>query len=283
MYAVKAEKKTEGAANAFKLISSFAENNRHDITMMRDVAFTLNDWKLYGKSYELSKRLILTRPAEPASYIAAAGSLVKMGNADLAMLYYDLCFLTDWDGRFDGFKLITAVEYYRLLKDIAAGKQQVLDHSFAAARLETISAYLKSEGIDADDADMMIVITWNTDNTDVDLHVREPNNEECFYSHRRTSNGGFLSNDATEGFGPEMYFMKKAVAGKYYLDIDYFSSSRVQTDTKTKILVTAYKNWGRPGEEKIQKIVALKRDNTRSNSNDDEEDKKLKNVLALEF
>ncbi len=279
---VKFEKRMEGSANAFKLISSLAETNRHDITMLRDIAFTLYNWKLYGKSYELSKRLVLTRPAEPPSYNAAAASLVKMGYTDLAMVYYDLAFFTNWDGRFDGCKLITAVEYYRLLKEVIAGRYLVQDSSFAIQRLQTINEYLQQAGVDADGADIMIVITWNTDNTDVDLHVREPNNEECYYSHPKTANGGFLSNDATEGFGPEMYFMKKAVTGKYYLDIDYFSSSRVQTDTKTKILVTAYKNWGRANEERLQKIVALKRDVKRKNSGDDA-DKILKNVVELTF
>src|SRR6185369_8409041 len=103
--------------------------------------------------------------------------------------------------RFDGFKLITAVEYYRLLKEIALGKYQVLDTSFAKNRLQTISNYLHDEGVEGNDADIMIVITWNTDNTDVDLHVREPNNQECYYQHTSTTNGGFLTNDATQGFG----------------------------------------------------------------------------------
>ena len=56
----------------------------------------------------------------------------------------------------------------------------------------------------------------------------------------------------------------------------------MQTDTKTKILVTAYKNWGRANEERLQKIVALKRDVKRKNSGDDA-DKILKNVVELTF
>jgi hypothetical protein len=282
MKTIRAEKRYEGKGDAFKLISSFAESSRADITLQRDVAFVLSDWGLDGKSYELSKRLVAVRPAEPPSYNLIANSLVKMNRIDLALIYYDLAFSTEWDERFEGFDLITAVEYYRLLKEIQQGKYKATDMSFVKARFEKVKDYLDVEGIDASDADLVIVITWNTDNTDVDLHVREPNKQECYYEHKTTSNGGFLSNDATDGFGPEMYFLKKAPAGTYSLDIDYYNSSYVQTNAKSKILVTAYKNWGRPNEQRFRKIVELKRSN-RNSVDDRDEDKTIKDVLVMKF
>jgi uncharacterized protein YfaP (DUF2135 family) len=157
---------------------------------------------------------------------------------------------------------------------------------FVKKRIETVKAFLRSNTIEAGEADLMVVITWNTDNTDVDLHVREPNNQECSYQNKRTTNGGYLTNDATDGFGPETYILTKAIPGKYQLDIDYFSSSRVQTAAKSKILVTVYKNWGRSNEELTRKVVELKsaeRKNNLRNNNDDDNDKLLKNVITLEF
>ena len=291
MNLINAEKKIEGRKNAFKLVSSFAENNRNDFTLLREVAFTLSNWNMDGKSYELLKRIMLSRPAEPPTYNQIANSLVKINNIDLAMVYYDIAFLTKWDDRFDDFNLITAVEYYKLLKAVKLGKYNVTDSVFAQKRLENLSKFLKVHGdLDADDADLMIVITWNTDNTDVDLHVIEPSGEECFYSHAKTASGGFLSNDATEGFGPEMYFLKSAPKGKYHLDVDYFSNSRVETSVKSKVLVTAYKNWGRENEERFQKIIELKRSELKSkkkkNRQDedvDENNKRAKDVLVIDF
>ena len=43
----------------------------------------------------------------------------------------------------------------------------------------------------------MIVMSWNTDRTDVDLHVTDPNREEALYSHPTTRIGGQLSRDVT--------------------------------------------------------------------------------------
>lgn len=284
--AVYQEKSMEGKADAFKVISSFAENNRADMTLLRDIAFQLSNWNLDGKAYELCKRLIAARPAEPQAYKQIASSLLKMNKTDLALVYYDIAFLTKWDGRFDGFDIINAIEYHKLLKAITQQQYPTSHMDFVNKRLATVSKFLSDEGIDAAEADLMVVITWNTDNTDVDLHVREPNNQECYYSHKTTSNGGLLTNDATEGFGPETYFIQKAPAGTYSIDIDYYSSSRVQTSARSKVFVTVYKNWGRSNEEILQKVIELKRSvpvKNRRNTDDEDEDKLLKDVFTVKF
>lgn len=34
-----------------------------------------------------------------------------------------------------------------------------------------------------------VVISWNKDDTDIDLWVTDPNNERCYYSHKETEIG----------------------------------------------------------------------------------------------
>jgi hypothetical protein len=262
------EKRWSGKEDAFKLISSFAEKNRADFTLMREVAYTLGNWNMDDRAYQLLRRIILARPAEPAAYLMIANCLIKMNKADLATIYYDLAFLNEWDDRFDGFRLIAALQYSRFLRQVINHKYFLADTSFAAGRLKEIENYLRSEGVHSHTADLMVIITWNTDNTDVDLHVREPSGEKCNYSHPKTASGGFLSNDATEGFGPEMYYLQNAPTGNYHIDIDYYSSSFVRSGTKSKILVDVYKYWGTIKEEHIQKVVELKKSKV---SNEDDE------------
>jgi hypothetical protein len=286
--AVNNEKRADGKGNAFKLMSSFAEKNRGDLSLLRDVAYTLSNWNMDGKAYELLKRIVLARPAEPATYTMMAGSLIKMNKPDLAMIWYDLAFFTEWDNRFEGVNLIAAIQYSKLLNEIRQGKYVVANPSFVKQRSLQLDEYLKEYEIDSTGADLMIMITWNTDNTDVDLHVREPSGEECFYSHRNTKSGGYLSNDATEGFGPEMYIIKKAPSGKYHLDIDYFAESNIRTSSQSKIMVDAYTNWGKPNEKHISKVITLKSSKKKKQKkanadDDDDDDKKLKDVLIMEF
>src|SRR5438477_277481 len=64
-------------------------------------------------------------------------------------------------------------------------------------------------------ADLRVTISWNTDATDVDLWVIEPDGTKCYYQHNRTKNGGELSQDKTQGYGPESFQVAKALPGAY--------------------------------------------------------------------
>ncbi|MDR1602442.1 MAG: hypothetical protein LBS42_08450 [Tannerella sp.] len=44
---------------------------------------------------------------------------------------------------------------------------------------------------------------WNTDGTDVDLHLVGPNGVECYFQNKTPPWGGMLDIDDTNGFGPE--------------------------------------------------------------------------------
>jgi len=128
-------------------------------------------------------------------------------------------------------------------------------------------------------ADLLVTINWNTDETDVDLHIKEAGGETCYYKNNRTSAGGHLSKDMTEGFGPEMYFIKKAPKGISQIKVDYYSDNESRFKEKTKVYLCIYKNWGRANEEIIRRVITLK--------SEDELDKKSKDdrqlIASLKF
>jgi uncharacterized protein YfaP (DUF2135 family) len=65
---------------------------------------------------------------------------------------------------------------------------------------------------------------WNTDNTDVDLHLVGPNGEDCYYNHMSTSWGGFLDIDNIRGYGPEHITIPELkMTGTYRLFVHYFA------------------------------------------------------------
>ncbi len=74
-------------------------------------------------------------------------------------------------------------------------------------------------------ADLRVVIDWNTDYTDLDLWVEEPSGESAYYGNSETTIGGFMSNDMTEGYGPEQYLLNYAVSGTYKISAKYYSDS----------------------------------------------------------
>ncbi|WP_420151510.1 YfaP family protein [Spirosoma sp.] len=78
--------------------------------------------------------------------------------------------------------------------------------------------------------DLQINLTWDTNSTDVDLHVLDPNGEEIYYSRKRSSTGGELDRDDTNGFGPENIFWRNELPdGNYKIWVEYYSG-RVNTN-----------------------------------------------------
>ncbi len=72
---------------------------------------------------------------------------------------------------------------------------------------------------------LKIILMWDTDKTDVDLHVVEPNGEECYYGHRETSTGGSLDVDIVDGYGPEIYTRSVPLKGNYTIKVHYYSDN----------------------------------------------------------
>ena len=108
-----------------------------------------------------------------------------------------------------------------------------------------------------DTADVAALIFWNTDGTDVDLHVIEPSGEECFYQHTQTASGGHISRDVTTGYGPELYLLPKAPAGSYRVSAHYFAADANRASTRTKVLALIYEGWGTKDEKVTVKALAL--------------------------
>ena len=99
------------------------------------------------------------------------------------------------------------------------------------------------------DCDMRVVMAWDADETDVDLHVTEPSGEEAYYGHRRTRAGGDVSKDITDGYGPEEYLLRKAPAGGYKIRAHYFASHQQEVFGPATATATIFTDWGRPNQD----------------------------------
>ena len=126
------------------------------------------------------------------------------------------------------------------------------DLDFAIARRDELDAEL-----DYDQVGLVITMAWNTDNTDVDLHVLEPTGEECYYSHPNTEIGGHITRDVTGGFGPEMYTLQAPESGTYEIKARFYSSDSSRLSARTKVYVTIYQDWGTEDEVISRHVVAL--------------------------
>jgi uncharacterized protein YfaP (DUF2135 family) len=101
-------------------------------------------------------------------------------------------------------------------------------------------------------------MTWDTDNTDIDLHVTEPTGETCLYSHNRTTIGGALSKDFTQGYGPEEYMLKKLMPGEYKIQAHFYGSRDQKLIGPTTVQATIITHFGRADEKRQSITLRLK-------------------------
>ena len=98
------------------------------------------------------------------------------------------------------------------------------------------------------DADLRVVIDWTTETTDLDLWVIEPSGERAYYGNRETEIGGLMSDDMTDGFGPEVYLIRKAMPGDYHVRVKLYSSDRINPNGASILTARLIRNYGRPNE-----------------------------------
>lgn len=76
---------------------------------------------------------------------------------------------------------------------------------------------------DIEPAAFRVTLSWDTDETDVDLWVTDPSGELCFYNNPTTASGLVLDVDDINGYGPENITNLAPPAGDYLVQVHYYS------------------------------------------------------------
>jgi uncharacterized protein YfaP (DUF2135 family) len=82
-------------------------------------------------------------------------------------------------------------------------------------------------------ARLRVVLAWDSDGTDLDLHVVSPEGVHVFYGNRIGANGGALDVDVTTGYGPEIYANPAPTKGVYHVFVNFYGSGPDQQDVTT--------------------------------------------------
>lgn len=238
--------------DAVRALSCLVEANEGDVTFARDAAQTLVQWELFGHAYPLYLGAAEARPFEPQSYLALARCAEASGKGDLAFFWYTVALDGEWDARFGDFRRIAAFDALHFLRRVQRRELSLELADLAAAR---VGELVETVGLAR--ADLAVAIEWNTDATDVDLHVVEPGGEHCFYGHQDTALGAHLSRDVTQGLGPELYVLPEVASGEYLVYVHYFAGDRKRTSARSKVLATLYERWGFPEETLSRRVIPL--------------------------
>jgi tetratricopeptide (TPR) repeat protein len=192
---------------ALRALSNLAEMDLENRHVLRILGYRLLQAGHPQVAIPVFRKVLGLAPEEPQSYrdlglaLAAAGQLQKAVDT-----LYEVV-VRPWHNRFPEIELITLAE----LNAIVATADAELDTRAFDPRLLTNLPL-----------DLRVVLSWDADNTDIDLWVTDPNGEKAYYGNRLTYQGGRMSQDFTGGYGPEEFSLKHAKPGKYKVEAQFY-------------------------------------------------------------
>jgi hypothetical protein len=245
---------------AVRLLLSALELPTRDSATLSIVAERLLRYGEVERAVSLLERLAAAEDDRPQPRRSLALALARRAEgaprdrarADLgrAIALLTEVVMTPWNNAYDGIEMIALMEANRLIPRYRAlgGTELPLDRRLIALL----------------DTDIRVVIEWQTDATDIDLWVDEPGGERAYFGNQRTRIGGHMSNDMTQGYGPEEYFLRTAPLGSYDVRANIYASDRIDPNGAQRVTARLIRDWGRPNErEEVVDIEVLPTDDER--------------------
>jgi len=219
---------------ALQVLSNINELKLEDAELLRIVANQLLEMGERELAVETFKDILEIRGEQPQSYRDLALAQNEAGNFEEAVKLLYKVATSSWDSRFGE------------VKAIALNEMNAIISSHPQVNITGIDTRL----VKAMPVDVRIVIGWSSDNSDIDLWVTDPHKEKCYYSNSETAAGGRISNDVTQGYGPEEFLMKKAVNGNYLVEINLFGDRRQTLGGPVTVKAELFTNFGKPNQKR---------------------------------
>ncbi|HLL53688.1 MAG TPA: DUF2135 domain-containing protein, partial [Myxococcaceae bacterium] len=252
-----------------RVLSSIVDLGIEDPRLVRVVGHKLRQEGALDLAVDQFEKALKMRPEEPQSYRDLALALAERArsrakgvteataaravwrDAERAIALLNDVAVKPWDGRFPDIEVVALEEANELVAwtQRLAGKP-----GFAGLELRNpIDARLRK----LLDYDVRIVLSWDTDNSDMDLWVTEPTGEKCYYSNNLTEIGGAITRDFTQGYGPEAYAIRRAIAGKYVIQTNYYGTREQTLTGPTTLQAEVITRFGRPDESRRSLTLRL--------------------------
>lgn len=227
---------------ALRVLSNLAELRLEDAALYRVLGYRLLQVHQPGLAEWVFEKVKRWRPEEPQSVRDLALASAEAGHSQRAAeLLWDVV-KGNWDNRFRDVNLIALGELNALLNRT---RQKVEVKGMTAAFQRNLPV------------DIRVVLNWDTNDSDMDLHVVDPRGETCFYGHQATALGGRISADVTGGYGPEEFLLKKAIPGKYLIKANYFGTRQQTVIGATTVKLELYLRYGTFKVENKSMILRL--------------------------
>lgn len=230
--------KNKDQKTALKIISNLAEISLEDIRILKMLGYKLLEYKQTKKAVEIFEKIREIDPTNPQSIRDLGLALEQDGQYQRAIETLYEVVEQGQEGRFYGIEIIVINEINNII-----ALHPKLNTRFMEPKLKKIEP-----------VDIRVVIDWDTDNSDMDLWVTDPDGEKCYYQNTLTKLGGKISRDFTQGYGPEEFMIKKAVKGDYKVQVNYYGNRSQKTIFPVSVKVKFFTKYA-SSKEKVQERV----------------------------
>ena len=232
---------------AIRILTNLAEINIDNYELLKALAYKLEVYEEFDLVVYIYNEILKLRPEDIQSYRDLALAYEEIGEyqKSLDLLYKIIngeLLEKDPERRFEGVEAIAFNEFNSLISR----------HKSKLNLKGVDKRYIKKMPIA-----IRAVIDWNHNDTDIDLWINDPNDEDCGYDNNETKLGGRLSEDMTDGFGPEEFLLKKAIKGSYSFKIDYYSDDMQKISGPTFLKITLYTKFGTKKQKKSIRVIRL--------------------------
>ncbi|MBO4439123.1 MAG: DUF2135 domain-containing protein [Spirochaetaceae bacterium] len=233
---------------AYRILSNLAEMETENSDILRALGNKLIEHKDYANAIWVFSKLTKIRSEIPQFYRDLAMAYHYNGENQQAVdtLWYMAS--KAWDNRFEEIQQIALNDMNSIIA--LNDKKSKLDTSNIDKKL-----------MENFPVDIRIVLTWNTDNCDIDLWVTDPDGEKCFYQNKLTANGGHMSRDFTQGYGPEEFCIKEAPEGTYKIEANYYGTSSQKMLQPVIVQAEVFTNFGRKNQKR--EVLTLQLDSVK--------------------
>jgi tetratricopeptide (TPR) repeat protein len=230
---------------ALRIVSNLAEMDLENRHILRVLAFRLLQAKQVALALPLLRKVLLLSPEEPQSYRDLGLALAADGQYQAAVERLWDVVARPWNERFPDIEMVALAEL-NAVRAHAAASGVTLHLPQQDARL------LRNLPLD-----LRAVMTWDADNTDIDLHVTDPNGEEAYYGRQLTYQGGRMSRDFTSGYGPEEFALRHAKPGTYTVQARFYGHRQQIVSSATTLMLRLTTGFGTPAQKDHDVVLRL--------------------------
>ncbi|QXU41371.1 VIT domain-containing protein [Pedobacter sp. D749] len=232
------------SVRALTILSNIADLDLENADLYKTLAYKLKQTGNYKDELFITQKVLQWRPMDAQSYRDYALALADNGQYQPAL---------------DNLYKVLTQSYNAQIADRDQGIEEIIisemNNLLAKHGNKLSTKEIDKRLIQSLPVDVRVVLNWNKNDTDIDLWLTDPTGEKGYYGNSKTKIGGRISNDFTSGYGPEQFMIKKAIKGKYKIEVNYYGDNQINISGPTTVNAEIYTRYATGKQQR--KVIVL--------------------------